>query len=106
MKKPEAQPQTPGAKAILRDPALNKKFPQLVEHLTCDEWEDGTARETSTISIFAEQGAIKLALNDRAMKRSAYLTAETLEQALHGLETGLAKGTLDWRQWGARTKKK
>lgn len=81
-------------------------FPMVWEYLTAATFEDGAARETSTLAVFVEEGMVKVALNDRAERRSVYLTGSDLRAALKALEAVLGEGNPDWRVWGKGAKKK
>lgn len=86
-----------GAMVPMVDVKWQANHPLLYEHLTSEKWEDGAARETSTLTIYLDSGLWKVCLNNRAEKLTAWLTAETWGKMLDGLEKGLADGTLDWR---------
>jgi hypothetical protein len=79
------------------DPAFEARFPALFEHLSCSRWEDGSPRETSTLMVVCEQGCVKLGLNDRALGRSTWVSADCLDTALQAIEDGLSSGRVDWR---------
>lgn len=72
-------------------------YARLFEHLVEDRWDDGTVRETSTLLLFVEAGRWKGCLNDRALGRSCFLSADTPEGLLAAFEGGLADDGLDWR---------
>jgi len=105
MKKPESVATQKG-QFLARDEKFPKKMPCLWEYLSTTTWEDGGDRQTSTVTVFVEEGAFKAALNDRDQQRSLYATAETLEGAFLALEKALSGGTADWRAWHVRGKKK
>lgn len=81
-------------------------YPHLFEFLVDTRWEDGTERETGTLLLFAEAGRLKACLNDRALGRSVFLSAESLESLFSALQAGLADESLDWRSKAARTPSK
>lgn len=81
------------------------RFPRLLEHMSDESWEDGSARETSTLTLKVEAGRWNVALNDRCAKASGYVTADTMEGALEALETALEECRVDWRPWGGRKRK-
>jgi len=72
--------------------------PAIWEYLVSERWEDGTARRTSTMTIFVEEGRVKLCLNDRQGQRSLWVSGATLLDALDALEGHLEQGTGDWRR--------
>lgn len=98
MKKPEAltQPKLLGVPAASDDVA-GKMIPSLVEWLTEVVWDDGSKRQTGTVMVLAEDGVFKAWLNDRAMNRSCWLSAESLEALLVRVEDTLACGKGEWR---------
>jgi len=79
-------------------------MPGLWEFITEIEWEAGVERVTGTILVFAEDLSIKLCLNDRDGGRVAFMTGQTLEDALENAEAALIEGGLDWRasKWKSR----
>lgn len=76
------------------------------EWMTDGRWEDGTARETSTLSLFFEDGVLKVAFHDRSQSRSLYLAGDCLETVLEALEVRLADGTGEWRLWKGKGNKR
>jgi len=82
------------------------KHSEIMAFLTDVAYDDGTPRELSTISLFVEDGMFKAALNDKDMRRSLYVTAESMLGALGALEATLLRGGGDWRPWNKATKKK
>lgn len=80
------------------DKFIEGLFPTLWEYLSADAWPDGSERETSTVTMFVEQGMVKVCLSDRANDRSAWSSGETLEEAVLSLEGALAADRTDWRK--------
>lgn len=105
MKKPEQQ-QREKSVGISTEDKFAKKFPTIVEYLTTDQWEDGSDRELSSLSMFVEDGKWKAAINDKAMKRSCYVTAESFDDALGRIEKALATSSADWRAWTTHKRNK
>lgn len=83
-----------------------KKHPLLLSYLQDVSYDDGSSREPSSMSVFVEDGLFKIALNDRDLKRSAYVSADTLSGCMAALEAQLGKGVADWRAWNKGSKKK
>jgi len=83
--------------APMVDEVLRGWLPHLHDHLTEQTWEDGKKRMTSTLLIFCEGGMWKARLNDRAVKISAWVSAESWEALLETIERGLAAESLEWR---------
>lgn len=94
-----------GSAGPVQDPQLRAKYPTVLEYLTQATWDDGSARETSALSVFIEHGYVKVAVNDRACRRSLYVAAKTLQEALAAAEEQLKDDAADWRPWGGKTKK-
>lgn len=88
------------------DREFAERFPVLLMYLSDTKWDDGSAREPSTITLFIESGTFKAALNDRDGKRSMYVSAGSLRAVLDALEANVSEDRGDWRSWNARTKKK
>lgn len=104
MKKPTAGKGKTGQAGSCPDAKLMKAYPTLVEYLVTVKWDDGSARERSTVTLFIEDGSVKLALNDRDLSRSLYVTADSLDEALGALEEALKDDSADWRAWKGRKK--
>lgn len=79
---------------------LAKKAPTLLAMLQDTKYDDGSARQTSTLLIFVEAGMVKGCLNDREIGQTLWATGDSLEGLLTGLEARLAKGTGEWRPGG------
>lgn len=79
------------------DEDFRAKYPTLWEYLFTQRWQDGSIRTTSTISLFATDGALKVVINDRDNNRSAFFNARTLTEALDSMESGLCNDTADWK---------
>lgn len=99
----EAKDQCKGS--LPSDEWLLKNCPAVLEHLCDGRFDDGTPRETSTISIFVDAGVLKVSLNDREQRRTLYVTASNLQDGFLGLEKSLGATVPDWRPWKDRKKK-
>lgn len=89
------------------DPEFARRYPILVEYLTSEKYDDGLVRERSALSMFCEDGMIKLALNDRDVGASLYCSSTTFGGALEALEGMLQRGPdAGWRVWKKSTKRK
>lgn len=106
MKKPD---QSPGA-PVAANPAMCEDmatWPRLWEHLADDKWDDGSAREPSSLSVFVADGQMKACLNDRDSECSLYVSGATLVDCLTALEKRLnGDKEADWRAWGKKKKRK
>lgn len=83
---------------------LQAAYPQITEFLTAEVWEDGSSRQTATLTVFWEDARWKLCLNDRAVGRTGWVSGRSLSEALVALEAGLLEDDLDWRRKGNRKK--
>lgn len=106
MKRPDCHTPASSAKSSSAIAAFGKQFPTLFEYLTHEKWDDGKPRDTSTVSLFIEGGVFKLALNDKDLSRSLYVSASSYADVWVALETALNDSLADWRPWGRHTKKK
>jgi hypothetical protein len=73
------------------------QYPALAEYLETETWDDGKARQTSTLLLFCEAGSVKGCLNDRETDRALWVTAGTIQGVIEALEKALAAGTGEWR---------
>ena len=78
--------------------ALFKQLGTLVEFLSLGKWEDGTSRQSGTMTILWEDGLYKAALNDRDASLSTFVSGHTLADLLKAVEEGLATQNLEWRE--------
>lgn len=86
------------------DKSFQGRFPTLYEYLTCDKWEDGTARATSTLLLFLDAGILKGCINDRAMSRSLFVGGSTLQSLLEAAEEALRAENPGWRVFKAQVR--
>ncbi len=106
MKRPDGSKSNGTPVAGLADKAATKMLPLLVEHMTCDAYDDGTRRTRSTVTLLVEDGNVKACLNDREMERSLFRAAGEFLSALEALEKALAEGDeSEWRPWNKKRKK-
>lgn len=106
MKRPDGSKTSGNPVPGLLDQAATKMLPLLVEHMTCDAYDDGTKRQRSTVTLFVEDGNVKACLNDREMERSLFRSAGEFLEALEALEKALTQGDeSEWRPWNKKRKK-
>jgi hypothetical protein len=96
-----SKPAADDSSELFEDDDLKARCPALVDYLTSTKWGDGRPRQTATLHVFVDQGQLKCFLNDRAVGRSACVSASTLVGLLGVLEAGLRGDCLDWR-WDTR----
>lgn len=105
MKRPDSAASRPGHNFPPRDGKSWEKWPLLYEHLSHCFWEDAKARTVSTLTVFCEDGAVKIALNDRENECSLFVSGDTIQACLSSLEKRLdGSSAADWRAWGKRKK--
>jgi len=85
------------------DAAFAGDYPTLHEYLFQTAWADGSFRHTSTLSVFTDNGIMKVVINDRDNNRSAFFTGKTWRDIFDKLEAALAGETVDWRFKGGNS---
>jgi hypothetical protein len=78
---------------------LSERFPCLWRFVADDRWDDGSIRESGTVTLMVDQGWCKAALNDRGQRLVAFVTSDSLEGLLRAVDKGLVDETLEWRPW-------
>lgn len=77
--------------------AFAAAHPALYAYLTCGQFEDGSERLTSSMSIFCQEGVLKVCLRDPSHRRICFVAGDSFEGVLEALEARLADGGADWR---------
>lgn len=72
-------------------------YPALYEFLTLTAWEDGTTRQSGSLTLFVDLGAWKACLNDKDASRVAFISGSSLDGVMQAAEAALVLSTLDWR---------
>lgn len=80
------------------DKRLADAYPAVHGYLTRSEFDDGTKRMTSSLTLFSDDGTLKAVLNDREAGESLWVTAAGLAGLLGALESHLQHGTGEWRR--------
>jgi hypothetical protein len=109
LKKPGGQASIEAHVELLAASPWGRKHPTLLEMLSATTYEAGEARQPATLTVFIEDGFVKLCLNDRDCERTGWVAAETLEEASKVLESKLVNNGVEWRKaWSGRggTRKK
>ena len=81
--------------------AFGADYPLLWEMLTATRYPDGSARRTSSLTIFVDEGMCKVCLNDRDNGLTGWSAARDVLEALGSMEGALAADTVGWRESGA-----
>lgn len=101
LRKPDPRGSSGAPCAGFDDESFQQSYPVLFSYM-CDLcYEDGTARKTATLTLFADEGTLKGSLNDRDNERSLFLTARSLMELLDSLETALCDAKTVWRAYKA-----
>lgn len=95
--KPPASP-TKGMWAV-PDKDWARLYPQITTHLCDSWWDDGSPRETSSLTVRMGEGSVQISLTDYELKRTAFTTADTFEAAMALMEEALAKGQCRFHPW-------
>ena len=98
MKKPLNHAVHTGKDAAALD-GLVESFPTICEFLTSTAYDGEAAgtRQTSTLLVFAQDGAWKACLRDRQEGRCMWVAAAVWNDLLPVLEDALANGSGVWR---------
>jgi len=97
----------PGSSAPpLVDVKWSEKHPELLAHLAGTPFEDGEPRQSSTITVYLEDGRWKMCLNNREEKLTLWVSGDTWGKALDALEEALTGERPDWRVPGWLKKKR
>lgn len=98
LKRPEKSASGPAGTRLDPTSPIAEEYPALWEHLTLVSWEDGGAREPSSLTVFYAEGLLKACLSDKEAERTAFVSAGSFEGLLLALEHGLQGDSLDWRR--------
>jgi len=79
------------------DPEFARKYPNLNQVLFAKQ-NRGQDREPGKLSIFVQEGAIKVCLVSPSEGLCGFSTLSSLENLLPVLEGRLAKGSIEWRK--------
>lgn len=86
-----------GASEVIDDKEFSTLYPMLFSYMTQAQWPDGTAREVSTLSIFADGGMAKCVLKDRATGLCLWASCPNLSNLFGVLESLLNDPGAEWR---------
>jgi hypothetical protein len=99
MRKPEKSSTDSASRVPMPDEEWANSLPLVTEYLCALKYDDGSPRERSTLSVFCEDGSLKLALNDKGEKRSLYVSSDSWDAAIALMEMALAADHPPWRAW-------
>lgn len=97
LKKPEGRKVQGADVQIPRDIKAEKEIPTLWSYLTQTTWEDGTARQTAGLLIFAQDGMLKAMLRDKDAGLCLWVAGKSWAGLLGALEAALNDPEAEWR---------
>lgn len=80
------------------DEKFMKAHPVLWQFLCATTYSDGEVRQPSILTMFCEDGAVKLCLSERDRGMTLWATAATVQAAYKALEERLTAERPDWRK--------
>lgn len=82
------------------------QYPAVWEMLAAPRYLDETPRLLATLTVFVDDGMVKLCLNDRDQGLTGWAAGVSVQEALVALERALQGDTVEWRAATAKGKKK
>ena len=80
--------------------------PDLADFLIQTKWEDGTPRETGSISIFCQNGRVQACITDKAQGIMAFITIALEGSILDELDHAIGDDDLVWKPYkGGQTRR-
>jgi hypothetical protein len=74
-------------------------YPQIIEHLACAVYPDGSKRQTSSLVVLCDGQGWRVCLSDRDNGRVMWKAGPTLSEALEAIELALlGDDPADWRR--------
>jgi hypothetical protein len=77
----------------------------LCDFLTVTQWEDGTPRETGTLSLYMQNGRLGVCITDKAQGRMAFITISLQGSILDEIDHALGDEDLVWKPYKASSRK-
>jgi hypothetical protein len=99
MKRPLAPVKSAKGKPVCPDLKFAGLYPTLTGYLLDGWWDDGKARECSSLSVKMDSSSVSISLCDHALQCSAYTTAGSFLEAMSLLEAALLNESVQWRPW-------
>lgn len=94
-----------GERMSIEPCSVMTRYESLWEFISATEFEDGSKRQTPSLTIFQDQGLLKACLNDKEQGLVAFCSGTSLTALLEALDEGLAQDSLDWRKASPPRKK-
>jgi hypothetical protein len=79
------------------DERFSGLYPVLAEYLASGSYEDGSLRQTASLTLFTEDGRLKACLSDKDNGRVGFISADSFLGLLEALEVALSEDSMDWR---------
>jgi len=97
LKKDEAARAATAGAVTLVDVKMQKAQPTLWLYLTQSQWEDGSPRATSGLTVFVQDGLFKGLLKENEQSLCLWVAAASFNGLLDALEAALNTPSPDWR---------
>jgi len=85
---------------------VGKMFPEVAKFILAPKYDDGSARQTGTVMLLAEDGLCKAWLHDRDAGISCFVSGSTLEATLVSAEAAIDGTAGDWRPYKPKGSKR
>lgn len=95
-----------GERLCLEACSIMTRYSTLWEFFTETTFDDGSRRDTPSMTVFLDAGLLKACLNDKSQGLIAFCTGSSLTAILAAFDEGLAADTLDWRKAQTPPRKK
>ena len=86
-----------GGEFLLEDGVFGAEYPAMFEFMSRHRYK-GNARATGRVILYCEPGKGCVCLSDKHTGQVAFHVADTLAEAMEGMERRLASGKCDWRK--------
>lgn len=86
-----------GSAPLTDDKAFRIKYPQLWAYLSQKVWDDGTARQPSSLLVFEQDGIFKCMVRDKDAGLCCWVASPTLSELFSAIEAALVDPGTEWR---------
>lgn len=86
-----------GRPTVFVDEEMTAEYPNLVDFLREEKWDDGTSRRRGNVMFVIEGTLMKAWIHDKDGSRSAWVSGASFKDVLVAVEYALREGSLDWR---------
>lgn len=84
--------------SCVEDPVAAKKYPSLYTLMTALLDDSGESRRVATLTVFADEAAYRICLNERNVSLSLWAASDTLDGVWEALEARLSVDEVDWKE--------